>query len=616
MIETVQDYPYWEIDQWGSLGGQSLPVQLYEGTTISFSIKSNSWGSRYSFTPSCYMNVDNELLSSNVPVRHYLALWFYGHAGYISYHRPSGLTVNFWVEEAAGGIDPFTRLLVDPLRKIGAFYHAYQDRFSNDFPKSTMFVYEGLSRIWKHDVNETYNSFYGGAVSESSIEVVSNDNPSAVKIFKSISIESSTKDWVGEVYTNEDRGEEAQQSARFLRFIEKEGVQYSEIPRQAHNTSASAANIKLVGRLPLDRDFAGEINYAKDIYNKVRNLVPYDNISDEWIAGFSQVQTGYDEEADEYILSPLPNNYWDIPLLGPLLSEFPKLSNSQVFFGKNLLSITGDGTIHSAFPYEEGPLYTGYAGGLHDLSLYKRPNYTYPGFFGSPPHNLLKSSAPLRIISYSKDGEPPTSGNPHGTPPNSIRVMLIRRQEWEMNWGMDQNGYVWNIAKVPYFDGEVMTKERDDLRMLQDMIEPDALPMKRDGVRYQPNSLVYPDTIEPFYMEDCEDAGVGYAAIPPCSQAPLLVNGEEDNWQAINFLNNNSHISRKCWSPGCDYTEEEVNMAGWVGVYVMSDERLDGENMRGPYIGVKLSLPKPSEPIELFAINVDYEKTKLDGSLG
>ena len=42
----------------------SLP--LYAGTTISFSTKSNVWRSRYSFTPSCYMTVNNEMLSSNV----------------------------------------------------------------------------------------------------------------------------------------------------------------------------------------------------------------------------------------------------------------------------------------------------------------------------------------------------------------------------------------------------------------------------------------------------------------------------------------------------------------------------------------------------------------------
>ena len=60
----------------------------------------------------------------------------------------------------------------------------------------------------------------------------------------------------------------------------------------------------------------------------------------------------------------------------------------------------------------------------------------------------------------------------------------------------------------------------------------------------------------------------------------------------------------------------DINRNGWVGVYVMMDPVLNGDMMRGPYAGIKLTLPSPSEPIELFAINVDYEKTKLDGSLG
>ena len=43
-------------------------IQVNSGVTIAFSTKSNSWVSRYSFTPSCYMNVGSELLSNSQTV--------------------------------------------------------------------------------------------------------------------------------------------------------------------------------------------------------------------------------------------------------------------------------------------------------------------------------------------------------------------------------------------------------------------------------------------------------------------------------------------------------------------------------------------------------------------
>jgi hypothetical protein len=51
-------------------------------------------------------------------------------------------------------------------------------------------------------------------------------------------------------------------------------------------------------------------------------------------------------------------------------------------------------------------------------------------------------------------------------------------------------------------------------------------------------------------------------------------------------------------------------------VYILTDSTVNGDVMRGPYAGVNLTLDDASQPFELFAINVDYEKTKLDGSLG
>ena len=53
-----------------------------------------------------------------------------------------------------------------------------------------------------------------------------------------------------------------------------------------------------------------------------------------------------------------------------------------------------------------------------------------------------------------------------------------------------------------------------------------------------------------------------------------------------------------------------------IPVYIMTNPVEDGDNMRGPYAGIKLTSPNSSSAFELYSINVDYEKTKLDGSLG
>ena len=147
---------------------------MHQGKTIAFSTKANVWKTRYSFTPTCYMDMDNDFLSSNT-----------------------------------------------------------SSVFSNDM-------------LWRHDVNETYNSFYGKPSEPSSIEVVSNDNPSAVKIFKSLSIESSTKGWTGSVYTNKDRGDEPMQTGDFHGFTEKEGNQYSAMPRSVINSSSNITFLGMV----------------------------------------------------------------------------------------------------------------------------------------------------------------------------------------------------------------------------------------------------------------------------------------------------------------------------------------------------------------------------------
>ena len=111
--------------------------------------------------------------------------------------------------------------------------------------------------VWKHNENLTHNSFYDLPSEPSTLEVVSNQNPSSVKIFKALSIESSTSGWTGSAYTNKDRNASALQTGNFGAFVEKEGNQYSSMPRSAIN---STSNLTFVGVVNKDQIAVTSLN--------------------------------------------------------------------------------------------------------------------------------------------------------------------------------------------------------------------------------------------------------------------------------------------------------------------------------------------------------------------
>jgi len=128
--------------------------------TFAFSTRSDTWTSRYSFDPTCYMTSGNKMLSS----------------------------------------------------KDG-------------------------SGVWLHDQLSTRNKFYGNAAAKSSITVSANQDPSAVKMYKSLSLETNTKDWTAEVCTNVEYEGKEKQKGSISSFEKKEGFQYAEMPRDVLNST-------------------------------------------------------------------------------------------------------------------------------------------------------------------------------------------------------------------------------------------------------------------------------------------------------------------------------------------------------------------------------------------
>ena len=117
------------------------------GFTIAYKHAEGVWGSKYSFKPSMYVNVNNEL--------------------YSFFNSDSGI-------------------------------------------------------MWKHNVNDTRNNFYGTQYN-SEIEVVSNRNPSMVKVFESLAVEGGGS-WSGTLTTS-DQSTTIETSD----FEEREGHRYTMI---------------------------------------------------------------------------------------------------------------------------------------------------------------------------------------------------------------------------------------------------------------------------------------------------------------------------------------------------------------------------------------------------
>lgn len=92
--------------------------------------------------------------------------------------------------------------------------------------------------IWKHDESAQRNSFYGNQY-PSKLTVVSNADPSAIKMFKSISLESNQKDWEATFTSNDEYNDSnKQRSTKIVGFKDKEAFKYREIPRSVVNSTS------------------------------------------------------------------------------------------------------------------------------------------------------------------------------------------------------------------------------------------------------------------------------------------------------------------------------------------------------------------------------------------
>lgn len=97
---------------------------------------------------------------------------------------------------------------------------------------------ENGNGLYKHDSNESRCNFYDNQ-EPCKLEVVSNQDPSAIKSFNSISLETNISTWSASVFSNDEYQDVNRQESEIGagEFVSREGFQYAEIPVSLINSS-------------------------------------------------------------------------------------------------------------------------------------------------------------------------------------------------------------------------------------------------------------------------------------------------------------------------------------------------------------------------------------------
>lgn len=207
-----------------------------------------------------------------------------GHTKYVSGYDPRD---NTYYITALGGSTPET-VGYDVDRGVWQSKHSFTpDIYSNqdNMLYSAKYVNTGTDIVFhKHDNTTAYNTFYGGAASPSTVQVVSKLSPSRVKVYNAISYESDSGKW--DVVGNTDITTNlSQETGDITSWRENEGSYYAAMPRDKSSNSTSEEIH--IGDLTLDS--GTKYNVAGPRLNRLH--IPLD--VDLTIAGETRKVTAY-----------------------------------------------------------------------------------------------------------------------------------------------------------------------------------------------------------------------------------------------------------------------------------------------------------------------------------
>jgi hypothetical protein len=120
-------------------------------------------------------------------------------------------------------------------------YSFSPDRFAYVGNQLVSFPRGTSNLAWLHDKNPKYNTFYGNLY-PSELQIVTNEDPSATKIYEAFSLEATVGDWSAQFNTRTGAPQTSSFSSGSL--VEKEGKHYIDIPKNSLNLDPT---IKYVG---------------------------------------------------------------------------------------------------------------------------------------------------------------------------------------------------------------------------------------------------------------------------------------------------------------------------------------------------------------------------------
>lgn len=417
----------------------------YRGVTVGFSTTSNVWRSRYSFAPTNYITIGDEMLSCNA----------------------------FASRNNTGEINEPPSFLPSKEAHI----------------------------VHRHNISKNNpNEFYGDT-QQSEIEVVSNLNPSAIKIFKAVSLEvldetnNEETNWTAQAYTQKRRKDESAPSA-FANSIEVFGAESATF-----------------GFDRKEEFFYGDIPPSTS-FSRENNLIFFGHTDISPTAAYANAEN---------------------------ISDFNDFIN---FFD-------ADGTLVKKLP----------------TKIMNRPNVALPS--GDNAGNIYFK---VPFVSYEEGQEPVLMGVQYVTfdtnsgGPDAVTVTL--GNIGEIHQGIELDSFSVGPIIAESFDEETNT--------ILSPIHPET------------NFINAIGGLRDAFINLTLAAFEGAEGFPETLPSYVDENG---NYKPI---------------PGSDPTESIP-----VEVYITSSQE-NGEMLRGSYVGIKLK----GLGGEIFAINVEQERTRLDHSLG
>lgn len=121
-------------------------------------------------------------------------------------------------------------LTFDEVYNAWTSFHSYEPEWIERLG-ANLYTFKG-GDLYIHDENSTRTNFYGVSYG-CSVTYSSNQNPSEIKLFKTINLESNSNDWYAEVNSELESGRIG--TSLNLLFEDKEGIKYAHIRRYENN---------------------------------------------------------------------------------------------------------------------------------------------------------------------------------------------------------------------------------------------------------------------------------------------------------------------------------------------------------------------------------------------